>query len=345
MKRQYVDSLREGARVEDAFLIQSKTVGRTKSGVPFLKLRLSDKTGAIDCVKWEATEGEIAKSGEGEFIFVHGAARIYNGDVQLTIDSFHKAEAVDPVDFLPTCERDQDEMMVELASLLHQVHDPHLTALLASFFNDCDFAERFKQAPAAKSAHHAYLGGLLEHTLNVIRTCAALADLYPQVNRDLLIAAAALHDIGKTAEFDWSRAIIYSESGQLVGHLVGGAMMVRDAAAKIEDFDELMSLALQHMILAHHGSREYGSPIEPKSIEALMLHQADDLDAKAAMVEQAIKEHERAGDSGLFTKKHYFLDRPIFKGIPGRQQPAAPEPGEEFNTDLFAADIDPFADD
>lgn len=344
VKHVFVENLREGARVEEVFLLGSRTVGRTRGGSPFLKMRLVDKTGGVDAIKWDATDAEIAHAAEGEHLFVHGSVRIYNGELQVTLDSFHRApEDINPADFLPASQRDPNEMMDEFAGQLKQVQDQRLTALLAAFFDDEEFVNRFKQAPAAKSVHHAYCGGLLEHTLGVVKNSAALADLYPEVNRDLLITAAALHDVGKTQELGWATNFHYTDSGQLVGHVVTGAMMAREAADKIDGFDSLVSLAIQHAILAHHGLQEWGSPVEPKSIEALILHYADDLDAKAEIVREAIKESDRNGEDGLFTKRHRFLERSIFKGLP---EPVS-EPGveqEEFDTDLFAAEVnnDPF---
>ena len=336
MKKLFVENLREGARVEEVFLLGSRTIQRTRGGAPFLKMRLVDKTGGVDAIKWDATDAEISHAVEGEYLFVHGNVRVYNGELQVTLDSFHGApEGVDPADFLPASQRDPDEMMAEFRGLLGLVSDQRLTALLAAFFDDDEFAGRFKGAPAAKTVHHAFIGGLLEHTLGVVRNCAALADLYPEVNRDLLITAAALHDIGKTQELDWTTNIHYSDSGQLVGHLVTGAMMAREAAGKIDGFDELVSLAIQHAILAHHGLREYGSPVEPKSIEALILHYADDLDAKMAIFKAAIEE---SGGEGLFTKKHHLLDRRLFRGL------NASEAAADLDTLGDRDTSDPFAD-
>ncbi len=187
----------------------------------------------------------------------------------------------------------------------------------------------------------------MEHTLNVMKTCASLADLYPQVDRDLLLTGAALHDIGKVEEYVWDGAIDFSDAGHLVGHIVSGAMMVKEAADKIPGFDPVLNLALQHMILAHHGSKEFGSPKQPKSIEAMMLNHADDLDAKVAIYADAIKDSDGNGETGLFTKKHFILERPIFKGVPAPVEITALEKSDnEDHLDIFAVDspYDPFAD-
>lgn len=349
MKHYYIADLQEGAKIEDVFLINSKIVGNTRAGAPFLKLRLGDRTGTVDAVKWTVTEADLAGVNELDYVLVHGTVKQYNGDPQVAIDSMRKwGQEVDPSDFLAVSPHDPDEMFSELNGILNQVQNPQLQKLLALFFDDENTAAKFRQAPAAAKLHHACIGGLLEHTLNVVRTSSALADLYPNADKDILITAAALHDIGKLEEFDWSVVIKYSDSGHMVGHVVGGAMMVKEAARKIDDFDPLLNLALQHAILAHHGNKEWGSPKRPKSIEALILHYADDLDAKIAMFQSAIDDSDRNGDNGLFTPRHFNLDRPIFKGIPQLSSQAENEPqaAESFNGDLFAADSDwdPFSE-
>jgi 3'-5' exoribonuclease len=310
-------------------------------------MKLSDRTGTMDAVKWNATQTELASAGEMDFIVARGTVGQYNGEMQLSVESFRKfTDKIDPADFLATTTRDIDEMFGELRKILKQMKEPQLVRLLAAFFDDERVADRFRQAPAATKVHHACIGGLLEHTLNVVKACAALADLYPEADKDLLLTAAALHDIGKIDEYDWSTALRFTDAGHLVGHIVGGAMMVKDAADRIEGFDPLMNLALQHAILAHHGLKEYGSPKQPKSLEAMIVNAADQLDANAAMYHNAIAESDREGTLGLFTKRHFWLDRPLFKGIPKPGEGvASSEPG--FDADALAAetDHDPFAED
>ena len=351
VKKLYISNLHEGARIEDVFLVVSKSVANTRTGSQFLKITLADKTGTVDCVKWDATESEISRIGEDDYVMVQAAVKSYNDHPQLVIESFQKwGEAVDPGDFLRSTKRDIDEMMTELMSILEQVKNPHLRALLDSFLTAGENAAKFRQAPAAKTLHHAFIGGLLEHTLNVVRLCSALADLYPQIDRELLLTAAALHDIGKMDEYLWSSSIKFSDAGNLVGHIVGGAMAVKEAAEKIEGFDPMMSLALQHMILAHHGTKEYGSPKLPKSIEAMVLHEADNLDAQIAIFEEAI---HKSDSDGLFTERHKMLDRPIFKGLRTEnlfdkiEKPEVVLPdGESADLESYTADIDydPFED-
>ncbi|MEN6358172.1 MAG: HD domain-containing protein [Armatimonadota bacterium] len=353
MKKLYVVNLREGARIEEVFLVVTKSVASTRTGSQFLKMTLADKTGTVDSVKWDATESEIARISEDDYVQVQAAVKSYNDHPQLVIESFQRwGEAIDPSDFLRSSQRDPDKMMTELTAILEQVTNPKLRTLLDGFFSNSEYAVKFRQAPAAKKIHHAYIGGLLEHTLNVVRTCAALSDLYPNTDRELLLTAAALHDIGKIDEYLWSSSIKFSDAGHLVGHVVGGAMMVKEAADKIDGFDPTMSLALQHMILSHHGEKEWGSPKQPKSIEAVMLHTADDLDAKLAIFDEAI---HNSDNGGLFTERHFLLDRPIFKGLPsctglledtGQPEEAVLPNGDAADMESFAADVDydPFAD-
>ena len=345
MKRNYISNLHEGSRIEDVFLITSKSLGSTRTGLPFIKMRLTDRTGTIDAVKWNATQTELGAASEMDYINARGTIGEYNGALQLTIDSFHKyTEKVDPSDFLATTSRDIDEMFTEFRGILAEVKNPQLIKLLSLFFDDDRISRQFREAPAATKVHHACIGGLLEHSLNVLKSSAALASLYPDADRDIVLTAAALHDIGKIDEYDWSVSIRFSDAGHFIGHLVGGAMMVKDAAARIEGFDPLLNLAMQHAILSHHGKKEYGSPKQPKSLEAMIVHAADELDAEVAMYRNAVAEASRDGDGSLFTKRHFFLDRPLFKGMPHTEE--SEESPDAFDLELFAvkADDDPFAE-
>lgn len=339
-------NLKEGIKVEDVFLVISKSVATTRAGLPYLKLKLADRTGEVDAVKWDASESEISKMREDDYVLVHAMVRTYNDSPQLTIDSFTKyGEDVDPADFIRSSPHDPEKMMAEFLSYIDQVSDPHLRQLMDGIFADEDIARKFRQAPAATRIHHAYVSGLLEHSLNVVKICIAIADLYPKVDKELLIAGAALHDIGKMEEFVWSGAIKYSDVGHFVGHIVSGAMLVKEVADGIDGFDPMMSLALQHMILSHHGTHEFGSPKLPKSIEAVILHKADDLDAQISIFERAIAESDENGEDGLFTKRHFLLQRPIFKGL-SRKTLDSESDNDDADLDLFAVEpeFDPFAD-
>lgn len=345
MKRHFVCDLREGAKVEEVFLVSSKSVGNTRSGQAFIKMKLSDRTGTIDAVKWNATQAELGEATENDFVTARGIIGEYNGQLQLTVDSFRKyLEKPDPADFLATTTHDIDAMYAELREILARVKNPHLTKLLASFFDDERINTLFREAPAATKIHHACIGGLLEHTLNVVKGSAGLSELYPEADREVVLVVAALHDIGKIEEYDWAISLRFTDAGHLVGHVVGGAMMLKEAADRIPGFDPLLSLVLQHAMLAHHGRKEYGSPKQPKSLEAMIVHAADELDAEAAMHRNAVLESERDGNTTLFTKRHFMLDRPLFKGLPQSDTLQASAP--DFDSGLFAAETeyDPFAE-
>lgn len=343
MKSRYISDLREGEIVEDLFLVGSKSVGSTRTGDAYLKLSLSDKSGSMNAVRWGATQGDIEGFAETDYVVVRGSVGSYQGQLQLRIDSIQKSSTqIDPSDFLPVSRKSNNEMYDNLMAILDEIKNPQLRLLLASFFEDEQISRKFKEAPAAVRVHHAYLGGLLEHTLNVVKSCGLLATVYPEANRDILLTAAALHDIGKTEEYEWKPAFRFSDAGHFVGHVVGGAMMVKEAADRIDGFDGVVNLALQHAILSHHGHKEYGSPKLPQSLEAMIVHVADELDADAAMYRTAVEDAVDDNDSSLFTKRHFFLERPLFKGFPTLSE--APE--SSFEPGLFSADTDydPFAD-
>lgn len=346
MKRHFVSELREGAKIEEVFLLASKSVGNTRAGQPFLKMKLSDRSGTMDAVKWNATPTDLSCISEMDFIVARGTVGIYNGEMQMVVESLHKhTDKIDAADFLAKTKCDVEAMLKELHGILAEIKNASLGKLLAAFFDDEATIAKFREAPAATKLHHACIGGLLEHTLNVVRSSAALADLYPEADKDLVITAAALHDIGKIDEYEWSTALRFTDAGHLVGHVVGSTMMAKQAADAIEGFDPLLNLALQHAILAHHGMKEYGSPKQPKSLEAMIVHAADELDANVGMHQKSVAESEHEGTLGLFTKRHFILNRPLFKGIPKVCDSAVlPEPS--FDSEAISAETnyDPFAE-
>ena len=348
-KKYFVNQLQKDDRIEDVFFVASKTDGTTYKGSTYLRMKLADKTGEIEAVRWDASPIEVSKAVEGEYLLVKGTINLYKESLQVVVDSLQKwGESVDPADFIPCSPFEMETMQNELLAILDTVKSPMLKKLSDSFFKDKEFFQKFSKAPAASRMHHAYISGLLEHTLSVTKNSVALSDLYNQIDRDLLITGAALHDIGKVEEFEWLSSIKYSDSGNLVGHLVGGAMMSKEAADKIEGFDPMLNLAVQHMILAHHGKLEYGSPKTPKSLEAQMLNFADDMDAKVFMYDQAIKGSLEKGESGSFTKKHYGLDMSVFKGVPRYEESSFDDTDatEASNGLLFPADdYNPYEDD
>jgi 3'-5' exoribonuclease len=277
-----VCDLRAGSPVDEVFLVHAKELRRTKGGKPYLKLRVGDRTGTLDCMVWENAEAAGAGFEPGDVVRVLGKSSEYEGRVQLEAATVHRTPTgeFDPRAFLPTTYRDVEELQGFLWYHIESMRDPDLQALLRAIFEEPDFYERFCLAPAAKSFHHAYLGGLLEHTVTVAGLAEHVCQQYGRINRDLLIAAALLHDVGKVDEFVYSHTIDYSDAGKFLGHVVLGLNLVNDRAAALADFPEDKLQYLLHAIISHHGELEWGSPKRPKTIEALIIHHLDNLDAK-----------------------------------------------------------------
>ncbi|WP_457573937.1 3'-5' exoribonuclease YhaM family protein [Desulfolithobacter sp.] len=282
MKEIFIDQLQEGQQVHDVFLVSRKTLAETKAGKPYLSLTLMDRTGDIEGRVWDNATRYDAQAEVGTFIRLHATAKSYQGRLQLGITSLEQVDAdtVQLEDFIPASPRDPEEMQAELRRIIALVQDAHLQPLLAAMFRG-ETLKQFVRAPAAKKMHHAYIGGLIEHTLSVTGMAMRTADHYPALNRDLLIAGALLHDIAKIREFEFTSVPFeYTDSGRLLGHLVLGSEMVRQQAAAIEDFPADLLDQLLHLILSHHGRHEFGAPVLPMTPEALILHHLDDMDAK-----------------------------------------------------------------
>ena len=279
----YIESLREGERINEIYLCKVKQSALTKAGKPYDNLILQDKTGTLDAKIWEPGSVGIDEFDSLDYIAVMGDITSFQGNLQLNVKRVRKVQEgeYDPKDYLPVSKKDIDGMYTELLGLIASVKHPYLKKLLESFFvEDKDFEKRFKFHSAAKSVHHGFVGGLLEHTLSVTRFCDFMVKSYPILNRDLLITAAILHDIGKTKELSLFPQNDYTNDGQLLGHIMIGAEMVHDAAQKIDGFPQELENQLKHCILAHHGELEYGSPKKPAMVEAVALNLADNADAK-----------------------------------------------------------------
>ena len=282
-KHIFANQIKDGQAIEDIFLILDMSRAETRAGKPYLMLTLADRTGDIAARLWENVEAFIEVCEPGKLVQITGQAQAFRGERQIKIDSVlpidTKEIAIDL--FLQAPKRSIAKMSAEIKSLAKTVKEPFCRKLLLKFFKDSSFFEEFQQAPAAKSMHHAYLGGLLEHTLAVSRLADLLAGFYPALDRDLLVTGALLHDIGKTRELTAGAHLIdYTDSGRLVGHLVLGAEMIRTAINTIADFPEDLATRLTHLILSHHGRYEFGSPTLPMISEAFVLNFLDDLDAK-----------------------------------------------------------------
>ncbi len=262
-------------------MMASKETRTTKAGKPFYKLRLSDRTGSIDCTVWEIDQlqSDIAA---GELVSVVARVSEYQGRPQLEASGVTAAPrgAAEPRDFLPATYRDIEELRGFLQFHIGSVYDRDFAALLEIIFGDDEFMEIFLAAPAAKLFHHAYLGGLVEHTVAVAEMCDFVAQQYARVDRDLLLTAALLHDIGKTQELSFDTSIDYTDAGRFLGHVIQGVTFVSERAGRLPSFPQAKLQQLLHCIVSHHGELEWGSPKRPKTIEALVLHHVDNLDAK-----------------------------------------------------------------
>jgi len=280
--RTAITDLTPGMAVNEVYLVQSKESRTTKSGKPFLKLRLGDRSGMADCMVWENADRLSTLFEPGDLVLIQGRASEYQGTLQLEATDIRSASdtGVDARAFLPSTYRDIEELVGFLQYHIDSVYDRDYCTLLRAVFGDDDFLARFADAPAAKTFHHAYLGGLLEHTVTVADLCDHISQQYARVNRDLLITSALLHDIGKVDELTYESTIDYSESGRFLGHVILGVMFVSQKAAVISGFPEKKLELLLHAIVSHHGELEWGSPKRPKTLEALILHHVDNLDAK-----------------------------------------------------------------
>ncbi|MBO6206616.1 MAG: HD domain-containing protein [Lachnospiraceae bacterium] len=293
----YIKDLAEGNKIQGIYYCKSKVLTETKAGKPYENVILQDKTGILDSKVWEPYSPAIGEYEAGDYIEVTGDVITYNNALQAKLYRVRKCQEIeyDPADYMPVSKKDIWEMYEELLALADSVQDKNLKALLDSFFRDDKFAGDFRKASAAKTIHHGFIGGLLEHSLSVAKLCSSMCENYPILNRDLLITAALLHDVGKLREIAPFPENDYTDEGQLLGHIYMGALMVSEKAAGINGFPDELSRELQHCILAHHGELEYGSPKKPALIEALVLSFADNLDAKVETFIEQLENNDRKG--------------------------------------------------
>jgi 3'-5' exoribonuclease len=282
VKSPYIQELEPNQVITGLFLVQNKDVRQKKSGEPYLSLMLADRTGELDAKMWDNAAEAIEAFDRDDFVRVKGLFQIYQNRPQLTV---HKIAAVadsevDYADYFPASKRDRDEMFAELQTWIASVTNPHLRALLDAIFADPEVALAYRTAPAAKSVHHAWLGGLIEHVLSMCHLAKMTAAHYHDIDFDLLLTGVILHDIGKIRELSYARGFQYTTEGQLLGHIVIGMQMVQEKIRLIPDFPARLRDLLYHLILSHHGELEFGSPKVPLLAEALLLHHLDNLDSK-----------------------------------------------------------------
>lgn len=291
----YINTLREGDNIRSIYLCKAKRSAETRNGKPYDNLLLQDKTGTLDGKVWDPNSGGIADYDEMDFVEVFGEVVSYNNNLQLNIKQLRKPyeDEYNVADYMPSSEKNVDGMYQELLSYVARIENKYLRQLAEGFFKqDETFVKVFCGHSAAKTVHHSFAGGLLEHTLSIVKFCEYLADTYPLLNRDLLYSAALFHDIGKTRELSTFPENDYTDEGQLLGHIVIGVEMIGEAVRKIEGFPEKIANELKHCVVAHHGEFEFGSPKKPAIPEAVALHYADATDAKMQTLTEIFKDKD-----------------------------------------------------
>jgi 3'-5' exoribonuclease len=282
MTKIFVGELKDGESITSFFMATQVQLRQRRRGEAFLTLTLADRTGEISAVMWDGAAEAARDLGDGDILKIHGTVGTYHGERQVTVARLRKATAEEASleDYLPRSEKDPNQLLGELKLAVDQMRNPHLRQLLEGLLADPLIVQAWMAAPAAKGIHHAMLGGLLEHTASVVGLCRLLADYYPVVDRDMLLAAAMLHDLGKIRELTWERAFDYTDAGRLLGHIALGALLVEERIRAIPGFPVPLAQRLLHCILSHHGELAWGSPKRPKTLEAMVLHYAEDLDGK-----------------------------------------------------------------
>lgn len=311
----YIDQFREGTRVSDVYLCKTRQLAVTKNGKEYASVILQDKTGTIDAKIWDLNSPGIGNFEPLNYVYVDADVTVFQGSNQLNIKRIRRADEGEyqEGDYLPVSSKDIKAMYGELTAMIGSLKNPFLRQLASSYFiEDRAFVKQFCFHSAAKSVHHGFVGGLLEHTLSVMKLCEYYAASYPMINRDLLLTAALFHDIGKTRELSAFPENDYTDDGQLLGHIMIGAEMVGERIRQIPDFPAKTATELKHCILAHHGELEYGSPKKPALIEALALNFADNTDAKLETMIEILKS---AGDNNGWLGYSRLLESNVRKTI------------------------------
>jgi len=300
----------ENQTITSSFVVASKQIKPKKSGDLYLSLTLADRTGQIDAKMWDNVPEHLGVFEQDDFVKVRGLVNKFNGRFQLTV---HKLRSMDDAevdfnDYLPRTSKDIDQLWLALGEYVESVSQPHLKALLRAFMADARIERAYKAAPAAKSLHHAFIGGLLEHVVSLMRACDLACRNYPEmIDRDLLITGAFLHDIGKIHELSFSRSFAYTTRGQLLGHMIIELEMLQEKIAQVPGFSPEYKTLLEHLIISHHGKYEFGSPKTPMFPEALMLHCLDDLDSKM----ESMRAHFQREPEAEWTSYNPSLERSL----------------------------------
>jgi 3'-5' exoribonuclease len=312
MKPCVVSSLQDGQNITSHFLVCEKEIRATREGKSYLRLELGDATGRVEARMWDGFEKLVEGFAQDDFVKVQARVENYRNKLQLMIDKIRRAEEseIDTADFFPHTNEDVEKLYRKLLEVVASVGNPWLRELLDSVTRDPELVPKWKRAPAAKVMHHAYLGGLLEHVISLCGMCRAALDHYPEADADLLLTGAILHDVGKLQELSYDRSLGYTDEGQLLGHILLEYEMVTRKIDAIAGFPPALKTLVQHMLIAHHGKYEFGSPKLPMFREALLLHYLDDLDSKMAAVRSAL---ESSSGEGNWTAYNGALERRILR--------------------------------
>ena len=298
----YIKDYKDGDRVFDIYFCKFKSSAVTKNGKNYDNVILQDKTGTLDAKIWDPNNAGIADFDAMDYIEVYGEVTSFNGALQVNVKRVRRCEEgeYDEREYMPVSKRDLDEMFAELLKIIDSVKNTYLNTLLKKLFvEDQKFAQAFKKSSAAKTVHHGFIGGLLEHTLGVTKLCDYYSTAYPILNRDLLLTAAICHDMGKTKEISAFPINDYTDEGQFLGHIVMGCEMISDKVREIPEFPPMLAMELKHCILAHHGEYEFGSPKKPAIVEAVALNYADNTDAKMETFTEILESTQENGWLGF----------------------------------------------
>ncbi len=315
MKKLFIKDLEPDPSITSFFLVHEKEVRSTANGKPYLRMELGDRTGTVEARMWDQFEAPSKEVNRDDFIKVQARVELYRNRPQLTLQQFRiaKPEEIDLGDFLPRTSYDVEGLYKKILEFIEEMKNPWLKQLCSRVLTDAKIAERFKRAPAAKVMHHAYIGGLIEHVASLCGLATQIAAHYPELDLDLLLTAALLHDVGKLDELCYERAISYSVEGQLLGHIVMEVESVAKVMDSIEGFPERLKIVVQHMLISHHGEYEFGSPKLPMIREALAFHYMDDLDSKMGAIRAALAvdsgEPEWSAFSSALGRKFLRLDK------------------------------------
>ncbi|MAQ89047.1 MAG: CMP-binding protein [Rhodopirellula sp.] len=304
MGRQYINQFSEGESINQVFVANGKQLRPNRQGNLYLQLTLSDKSGSVNAMQWNANQSVYDSFENGDYVIIKGTTQLFNGNLQIIVQQLKKADEsrVDEADFVTLTNENIGQLIVQLRQFVDSISHPQLQSLCQQYLDSKDIMEKFSQAPAGVKNHHAYQGGLLHHVVSLMELAESVVQHYPEVDRDLVLAGVLLHDLSKTDELAYERSLEYTDEGQLVGHLVMGVELLGKQIDQWEanqgtTFPNDIAIQLKHMIVSHHGQYDFGSPKLPMTLEALVLHMIDNLDAKVHQFSHAMDSEANPGDN------------------------------------------------